>query len=356
MSQYLKFKAGNAVINMIRDEGLQPSRIHAFVGPAGGPKWFVSVGFDTAIMKARFLEQAKHRILLAGASAGAWRCIAMTCANPLQAYERLRIAYSRNVFTAADTPLTVGEALRRNVTSFLGDKDIPYILDHPCFDLAVHCVRGRGLGASENSKFQGSALLFGAALNAISPRGMNLFFQRVVFFTGRREPLFVGRAFPGQAVRLNSENLRLAAVATGSLPYIVSGVGNIPGAPKGIYRDGGIMDYQLNQDYYPEENCVTLFFHYQEKIVPGWFDKHLFWRKPRKRHLERVVQVYPAQDFVKLLPDHRIPDRSDFSIFVNDPAERIRRWDEAARLSQILGEEFMDAVASNRLSRQIQPL
>lgn len=344
------------MINMIRDEGLQPSRIHSFAGPAGGPKWFVSVGFDTAIIKERFLERATHRILLAGASAGAWRCIAMACQNPLDAYERLRIAYSRNVFTEADTPLTVAEALGANVTAFLGDQDIPHVLDHPYFDLAVHVVRGRGLAASENPKLQGSAILFGAAVNAISPLGMNLVFQRIVFFSGPREPLFVRKSFQGLAVRLTAENLRLAALATGSLPYIVSGVRNIPGAPEGVYRDGGIMDYQLNQDYCPGENGVTLFFHYQEKIVPGWFDKPLFWRKPRTEHLERVVQVYPSKSFIKLLPDERIPDRSDFKMFVNDPAQRIRRWDEVARLSNILGEEFLEAIESNRMRHQIQPL
>ena len=107
---YLNYRAGSSILPLIRDEGLRPERIRVLVGPAGGPKWFVSVGFDRAIIKSRFLEKS-GRVLLAGASAGAWRCLTMACSDPLDAHERLRIAYSRNVFTAEDTPATIARLL-----------------------------------------------------------------------------------------------------------------------------------------------------------------------------------------------------------------------------------------------------
>jgi len=66
---YIQYKAGASILPIIRDEGLRPERIRVFAGPAGGPKWFVSVGFDRAIIKARFLEKG-GRVILAGASAG----------------------------------------------------------------------------------------------------------------------------------------------------------------------------------------------------------------------------------------------------------------------------------------------
>ncbi len=52
----------------------------------------------------------------------------------------------------------------------------------------------------------------------------------------------------------------MAALATGALPYVVSGVENIPGAPPGVYRDGGLMDYQLNQDYDAPEGTISHLF------------------------------------------------------------------------------------------------
>jgi hypothetical protein len=306
-------------------------------------------------MRSRILEKSGRRVLLVGSSAGAWRCLAMVCPNPMEAYEKLRFAYSRNVFTAVDTPVTVAAALKGNVDAFIEDPDIPHMLNHPIFDLAVHTVRAKGPAASENKRIQGAALLTAMVANAVSDRGMNLFFERVVFYSSPGLPEFFS-SFPGRAVRLSEENLRMAALATGSLPYIVSGVKNIPGAPLGVYRDGGLIDYQLNQDYHPSEDGLTLFFHYQERIVPGWFDKKLSWRTPPKRALERLLQVYPGPDFVRLLPDGRIPDRNDFMTFVDNPSERIRRWDEVSKLSEILGEEFLEAVESGRIRHLAQPM
>ncbi len=82
----------------------------------------------------------------------------MACRNPQQAYEKLRIAYSRNVFTEKDTPKTLSAALQRNVDSFIHEEDIPTILGHPAFDLAIHTVRGRGPAGSERRPIQAAAI------------------------------------------------------------------------------------------------------------------------------------------------------------------------------------------------------
>ncbi len=355
MKKYIEFKAGSKILTRLRDEGLDSRLVSVFTGPAGGPKWFVSVGFDTMLMKTDFLCHGNGRVLLAGSSAGAWRCLAMACKDPLAAYENLRIAYSRNIFTAEDTPVTVSEALARNVEAFLSDDNVDYVLNHPHYDLAVHAVRARGLTASENKRLQGGAILVAALANALTPKNMGFFFERVVFVSGPELPDFV-RSFKGRAIRMNEENVRKAALATGSLPYIVKGVTDIAGAPPGIYRDGGITDYQLNQDYCPRDGSVTLFFHYQERIVPGWFDKLITWRVPQSGVLDRVLQVFPGPDFLELLPDGRLPDREDFRIFVNDPGERIRRWDKVSELSEILGQEFGEAVTSGSIRHLVRPL
>jgi hypothetical protein len=355
MKKYLRYKAGSGILSLILEEGLRPDRIRVLAGPAGGPKWFVSVGFDRSLMKTGFLEQNGKRVLLAGSSAGAWRCLAMACLNPLEAYEKLRIAYSRNIFTAQHTPVDVSKALRGNVNDFISDADVAHILNHPSFDLAIHTVRSRGPAASENQRIQGLGILSAALANAITPRGLSPFFERCVFYSGPRAPEFINN-FHGIAVPLTPDNLRAVALATGSLPYIISGVKDVAGAPKGTYRDGGVTDYQLNQDYRPSDAGITVFFHYQDRIVPGWFDKLLHWRKPPKGSLDRVLQIYPGEDFLRMLPGGKLPDRNDFVEFVNDPAERIRRWDEVSRLSDILGDEFLDAVHSNKIRQLVKPI
>ena len=177
-----------------------------------------------------------------------------------------------------------------------------------------------------------------------------------MFFAAATPPSFLRNSFRGRGVALNRENLRHAALATGSLPYIIAGVRDIPAAPPGTYRDGGLADYQLNQDYCPGEEGITLFFHHQERIVPGWFDKILPWRKPPRGALDRVLHIFPGSEFVRLLPDARIPDRTDFTLFADDPEERIRRWDRVSELSAVLGEEFLEAVESGRIREKVQPM
>ncbi|MBI5569999.1 MAG: hypothetical protein HY914_08650 [Desulfomonile tiedjei] len=356
MKDYLRFKAGPDILPLVRDEGLAPRRVRVFAGPAGGPKWFVSVGFDRGLMQSHFFEKAQGRVLLAGSSAGAWRCLAMMCRDPLTAHEKLRMAYSRNVFTTADTPETIGDALRKNVEAFVDEEDVPFILHHPVHDLFMHTVRSRGPAASERAGVQGAALLVAAAMNVFSSHAMRLMFQRVAFYAAPEEPACLNHGFDGASARLTAENLRMAAVATGSLPYIIAGVSHIPAAPLGVYRDGGLLDYQLNQDYHPGNGGLILFFHYQERIVPGWFDKKLPWRKPPSGSLNRVLQVFPGPDFLKLLPDGRLPDRKDFETFVNNPSERFRRWDEVSRLSGILWEEFIESVESKAIRQLVRPL
>lgn len=356
MKSYLEYRAGSTARAIIREQGLDPRTVRVFVAAAGGPKWFVSVGFDRAIMKSRFLEQSGKRVLLAGSSAGAWRCLTMACTDPLDAHERLRIVYSRNIFTRNDTAHSIGKALEKNVHNFLDEESVPFVLNYPTFDLAIHVVRGRGPAGSEKKSVQGSAILAAALLNVISTRGMDLFFERVVFHSGPEPPHVVQNSFKGKFYRLSPENLRMVAVATGSLPYIVSGVHNIPNARPGVYRDGGLTDYQLNTNYCPGENGIILFFHYQKRIIPGWFDKRLWWKRPPRGSLDQVLQVYPGTDFVRLLPEGRLPDRNDFTAYVDNPQERIRRWDTVAQLSNILGEQFIEAVESGKIRDRIQPI
>jgi len=356
MKTYLKVKAGHKAFPLVRDEGLRPDSIGTFAGPAGGPKWFVSVGFDRAVIRSKFLQRAGHRVLLAGSSAGAWRCLAMSCRDPLVNYERLRIAYSRNIFTESDTQKTVSQALKRNVEAFLMDDDVDFILHHPHFDLAIHTVRARGPAAAENRLVQGAALLMAGLCNIASPQGTGIFFERVVFLSGEHKRGVLGFGFNGSTARLTAANIRHVALATGSLPFIVLGVRGVPDAPSGVYRDGGLRDYQLNARYLPSDDKLTLFFHYQERITPGWFDKKLRWRTAYREITENVVQIYPSQDFVQLLPDGRIPGREDFMRFIDTPLERIRRWDMVSELSNVLGEEFMELVESGRIKSCVEPL
>ncbi len=153
----------------------------------------------------------------------------------------------------------------------------------------------------------------------------------------------------GRYVALNEANFRHAVLASGAIPLVIAGVRDIYGAPAGVYRDGGLIDYHLAERYGSKKGEATLFFHHQERIIPGWLDKRRTSRKPAGDSLSNVLMVYPSPEFVAKLPGGRIPDRTDFLTFMDDPGQRMKNWWQAVELAAPLGEEFLELIVSGKI-------
>jgi hypothetical protein len=130
---------------------------------------------------------------------------------------------------------------------------------------------------------------------------------------------------------------------------------NIAGAPRGAYWDGGLTDYHMHL-HYAIENIATndhgttanlVFYpHFQKHVVPGWLDKALKWRHKATSALDTMVVAAPNPDWVKAtLPRGKLPDRSDFTHFGTNLAERIKAWTAATAAAQQLADEFAEFVA-----------
>jgi hypothetical protein len=193
-----------------------------------------------------------------------------------------------------------------------------------------------------------------AMANAIARRHLAHFIDRTVFHDPRDQPPFmtVGTlsasespqpirfdAFHTHAVSLDRENLAQALLASASIPLILEGVADIPRAPSGIYWDGGIIDYHLHLPYHHAKGLV-LYPHFTDRIVPGWLDKALPWRRARGEWLDNVVLVAPSREYLATLPHGKLPDRKDFSRFAGDDAGRIAYWNRAIGESGRLAEAF----------------
>ena len=59
-------------------------------------------------------------------------------------------------------------------------------------------------------------------------------------------------------------------------------------------------------------------------MVPGWLDKALKWRHHATPFLDSVLLLAPNPEWVKTLPNAKLPDRSDFVTYGNDLAARVR--------------------------------
>jgi hypothetical protein len=352
----IRVRAGRRAYELIRAGGFSLDRIGTYFGPAGGPRWLVASGFDLTLLKEELLGR-RYPIWLVGASAGAWRFAAWLQPEALKSYHALIDAYISATYGRQDTPGTILQSLIEIINATVEDDALPFALASKPYRLAVLTCRVGPLLSSGHPWVQRAGFLSCFLANAIHPSLLSRFVERVVFFCGPQPPDFCQRkGFRGRSIPLSEVNFKSAVIASGAIPIAIAGVRDIFGAPDGVYRDGGLTDYHINQDYATRSGGLTLFFHHQERIIPGWMDKRLKNRHPPERWLDTVVMVHPSEGFVAGLPEGRIPDRGDFEIYMDDPATRIANWRRTVELSAPLGEEFLELIASGRLKDVVEKL
>ena len=352
----IRIKAGELAYKIISDGGFSTDKIATYFGPAGGPRWLIASGFDLTLLRKGLLGRSKP-VWLVGASAGAWRFTAWLQPEAEKCYLAFMDAYITTVYKRNDNPQVILKKLTDIVNSYIEEDGLPFTLSNKHYRLAILTTRMKNLAVSDSSWSQKVGFLLIFLANAINPSLVHRFAERVVFYYGPKPPDFCFRKeFRGRFFPLNHVNFKSAVLASGAIPIVVAGVRNIFGAPDGVYRDGGLIDYNINQDYRTKDDGLTLFFHHQDRIIPGWMDKNLKKRRPPDAFLESVLMVYPSDNFVKKLPEGRIPDRSDFDTFMDDPAIRIANWRKTVELSAPLGEEFLELVENKKIKDVVELL
>jgi hypothetical protein len=235
----------------------------------------------------------------------------------------------------------------------LGRNGATEIVENQRVHLHVITTLCRGLFGSERKPLLLAAIAMAAVSNLASRRMLSWQTRRVVFHSAGDQSPFEGMVdFPTTHVPLTAENLRDVLLASGSIPLVLSGV-RIPHAPRGIYRDGGIIDYHLDLAFGPGEGLV-FYPHFYSRVTPGWFDKSLSWRTATESNFERALILAPSDDFVRRLPGGKIPDRRDF--YTMKDAERIRTWRAVIEASRQLGDEFGELLTSGRWTERVRPI
>jgi len=351
----LEFRAGKTALAMIRDGGLPPDRVKVVGGAAGGPKWLVMGHLDRVLFGNWFADRRKP-LFLVGSSSGAWRFASVCMADPVAAVDRFQDAYIHQYYLRKPTPEAVSREGHRILNHILGKNGAREIVSHPFLRLNLMCVRCRGLTAVENPVAQGIGFLITALVNLISRKGLKLFFERALFYDLRDQaPFFDMDEFPIQRIALTRHNIKAALIASGSIPLVMMGVHHIDGACPGVYRDGALIDYHIDLPY-SDPDGIFLMPHYASRMIPGWLDKHLAWRRPSAAHLDRMLLVAPSDEFLQKLPYHKIPDRGDFNRFSGRDHERLDYWFKAVDLSRALADDFMEAVLSGSIRRRVAPI
>jgi len=353
----ITIRAGSRALAAIRERGLRAADVTIVPGAAGGPKALGLHGLDLALFGEWVPKSPRPRHLI-GASIGAWRFAAACRADPVEGLRELARLYTEQRY-----PPRPGAALvTRTVRDMLGalfDGREEAILASPGYRLHILAVRGRGLLTRDAGVRR--TLGFGAAAfaNLAGRRHLSHFLERTVFHDAREWPAFLGEArvagdllpasggapirfdaFRTHAVALDRDNLREALVASAAIPLVIEAVPDIPRAPSGLYWDGGLIDYHLHLPYSRSDGLV-LYPHFTDRIVPGWLDKALPWRRARGEWLSNVVLVSPSREYLAKLPHGKLPDRSDFRRFEADWDARVACWRRAIAESARLGDEFL---------------
>jgi hypothetical protein len=349
----LIFKAGQGALKSVKTHGFDISSIGTIAGASGGAKWLVLSQLDRAIL-TNVVPKLQGPVHLLGTSVGSWRFACYAQDDPLAAIERFEDAYIEQSFSERPDIAEITATSREIIDLILGEHGAQEILRHRVFRTHVMAVRSRHILASENSWLLGLGLVTAATLNLVSRRTLGLFFERALFYDSRDlPPFFNASGFPLQRIPVGPANLEDAIVATGSIPLVLSGVRDIDGAAPGVYRDGGVIDYHHDLPHSVDER-LTLYPHFYDRIVPGWFDKKLGWRRPNPEHVDRTILISPSVEFVAGLPNGKIPDRSDFVNYSS--SERVKAWRACTDACRRLADEFNEVLEKDQLAACLQAL
>jgi hypothetical protein len=359
----LRIYAGPRARRHIEQHGLRPQDVSVVPGAAGGPKGLVLGPLDRYIF-GDWLARSNQPVHLVGASIGAWRMATAClddCVLGFEQLERDYIAQEYDIEPGRKRPTArhVSQRFGQSLESFYGGR-VHQVLEHPRFRL--HIVTSRGMHVLGREHRFGTPLGYlGAWLsNGLHRKALGLWLERVVFTACEAgQPLrlpFDEKDFRTRQVALSAANFFPALQASCSIPFVLEAMHDIPGAPRGAYWDGGITDYHLHLNYAASHpDGLVLYPHFQKAVVPGWLDKTWRWRHGATPFLDNTVVLAPDPDWVRTLPNGKLPDRNDFVHYGTDLAARVRAWSTAAAASAQLAQEFADWLAQPDPAR-VEPL
>ena len=355
----LRIYAGPLARRHIEQQGLQASDVGVVPGAAGGPKGLILGPLDRHIF-GHWLPAAQRArpVHLVGASIGAWRMASACLDEPLAALAQFEQAYIEQDFALAPgqrrpSAQAVSAQFAANLQAFYGPR-AAQVLGQQRYHLHIVTSRGRHLLAREGRWRTPLGYAGAFVSNAVHRRALGAWLERVVF-SSRLAPLpFASGDLPTQQVCLDASNFHPALQASCSIPFVLQAVQGIAHAPAGAYWDGGITDYHLHLAYRPEAGLV-LYPHFQRAVVPGWLDKSLRWRHRSSAALARTLVLAPDPDWVRRLPNAKLPDRHDFVHYAGDLAGRVRAWRSAVAASAQLADEWQ-AWLDNPDPSRLEPL
>jgi hypothetical protein len=332
MSMGLQILAGKKAFSEIKEHGLRPERIKLMVGASGGPKWLMLSRLDQYLSE-HFFSKATQPISLIGSSIGSWRMACYAQKDPLGTFKEFEQLYNNQRYSEKLLPSEITLYVDKILTQLFSKSRAESIVNNPLRKLHIVAVRNRKLLNGRSKIAQAISLFTAAAGNLFSSKIVSALYPRVIVSPGNSTDPY---HFEPETISLTSDNLSQALVASGAIPMVMEPT-KIEGGKDRWYWDGGMVDYHFPGPFNVDDGLV-FYPHFFPKIVPGWFDKAIPWRKAKSSNYENVVMLAPTQEFIDKLPYGKIPDRNDFIELTND--EREDYWNKVLTATDQLVEEL----------------
>lgn len=340
----IEIYAGAGARKRIEEQGFNADLFGTLLGASGGPKWLMLYGLDCYLF-GEFFKARRQPLNLLGSSAGAFRAACFACDDSIDALRTMAALYIDTTYSTLASPAEITGKVRSMLAAIFPHDSVAQVLDNPIFKLHISVARCHGAAASTNRLLQLVGMATASRRNRRDRASLTTQFERYLFRQRDSDLSFNDPyGLPTTQVDLNRDNLIDAVLASGSLPVIMQGIVDIAGCTPGIYRDGGLVDYQF--DLQLADDRLVLYPHYSRSLKPGWFDKNLNRLASAKNH-DKTVLICPTPEFVASLPYQRIPDRSDFNKMKDD--QRIAYWRNVQGQTSHMGDALSAFVARQRL-------
>jgi hypothetical protein len=341
--------AGSRALAHIRQNGLQAADIKLVVGASGGPKWFVLSGLDQYLI-AEFFNGATQDMDFLGSSVGSWRmaCYAVGDAAAIRALED---AYKNHCYSAKPDAAEISAAARNILDAMLSPEQCRNIAHNQKRRLHIVIARTRKLFNNPARFIQIATLASAAFMNVFHRKALHGFYARTIATSDKKHLPYV-KSEKIESVQLTADNVKPALLASGAIPFVLEPV-ILPGGKPRLHYDGGVIDYHFSGPF-PLKEGLVLYPHFFPKVIPGWFDKNLPWRRMQAKHYENVVMLTPSKEFIASLPFGKIPDRTDFSTMPD--AERIAYWTTAINAGKQMAQELDAALKFDGCRSLVRPI
>lgn len=345
MSKILDIYCGENAFNTVKEHGFKQELFTTMLGASGGPKWFTLFGLDKYIF-GDFFKDRTTTLDLIGSSAGAFRFAALSQKDPVAGITRLANIYANTIYSEKAKANEITEKGIALLEGVMGENGIDELINNPIIKAHFVVAKCQGLTSYERKLPLLMGLVSSMVFNQVDRGLLAKQYQRFIYKHPKSTLTLEDKfSFNTKYQSLTKENLIPSLLASGSIPLVMEGIKDIPGSPKGMYRDGGIIDYHFDVDI-TSSSGLTLYPHFSSQPKAGWFDKNLA-RSVNQDYYQNTVMLVPSDEFIAKLPYGKIPDRKDFTDF--DAQTRIKYWHTVMAESERLAEAFEKIVKSGQV-------